>query len=519
MARFNANAKVTHRDPSLNSEMELYTRVCTSLLSDKYYESASTELETLIQLVKVTDPVFVGNLAAYARNELHLRTISTVLTVLLCRYHPNTVGRATVKRTIQRADDITEALSFYSVINPDIKTINKGAHTLKKAVKNVPISLIRGIRDVFESGRFKEYHYAKYSGAGKAFSIRDALFLTHPNSTKGGGNRNELFKKIANRQLTPPDTWEVAFTRLGKATDGEKKSLWMELLNRGDLGHMALLRNLRNILQTKPTDYERAAILRALVDGVDKGKQLPFRYWSAYREISEAGLDPFMFRELETTLTTCLVRSFKHMPAFEGRSLFACDVSGSMNAPISKKTKIKRIDIGLLLGLLAHAHDPQSILGLFGTDFIIAQPSGNVLSDIRMGATAGNTVGHGTNGENIFRGLAHHKVALDNVVIFTDLQMNNEAAFTHAWERYKLASPTTKLWLVNTAGYGTTPVRIEGDVYMISGWNDRVFEMVNHLRKGTAALDVIRGYTGPVVKVKEKSINPADAWKMGFAPV
>jgi hypothetical protein len=65
-----------------------------------------------------------------------------------------------------------------------------------------------------------------------------------------------IFDKIAKDTLETPYTWETELSALGqqKFSHAEEKtaafqSKWEELIESGKLGYMALLRNLRNILE------------------------------------------------------------------------------------------------------------------------------------------------------------------------------------------------------------------------------------------------------------------------------
>ena len=72
----------------------------------------------LRELVAKNNPVFVAQLAVYARESLHLRTVSLVLCVELARLHrgDNLLSRL-VARVVQRPDEITELLAYYARVN------------------------------------------------------------------------------------------------------------------------------------------------------------------------------------------------------------------------------------------------------------------------------------------------------------------------------------------------------------------------------------------------------------------
>ena len=63
-----------------------------------------------------------------------------------------------------------------------------------------------------------------------------------------------------------------------------------DIINTIKMPHMALLRNLRNIFKELTDDDRKIAIniLNQLKDGVKSGKQFPFRYYSALKQIKDS---------------------------------------------------------------------------------------------------------------------------------------------------------------------------------------------------------------------------------------
>ena len=267
----------------LSPEWELYVAAVTSSLNDKFYESANTRIETLRRLVAKCDPAFVAKLAVYARRKMNLRSIPMVLAVELAKVHR---GDATVRKMVvqivQRADEITELLAYYQFANErgGVKKLNRLSKQLQA-----------GLQDAFN--RFDEYQFAKYNRDAE-IKLRDALFLVHPKSKDEA--QQVLFDKIVNSQLETPYTWETELSALGQAKyAGEKeKSVafrmkWEELIDSGKVGYMALMRNLRNILEAEVSQQHMMAVCNALssAGAVRRSKQLPFRFLAAYREISK----------------------------------------------------------------------------------------------------------------------------------------------------------------------------------------------------------------------------------------
>ena len=81
----------------LTPEWELYTSVVTTSLNNSFYEQAEERIERVRTLIGKCKPLFVAQLAAYARETMNLRSIPLVMAVELARIHQgdNLVKRVT----------------------------------------------------------------------------------------------------------------------------------------------------------------------------------------------------------------------------------------------------------------------------------------------------------------------------------------------------------------------------------------------------------------------------------------
>lgn len=489
----------------LSPEYKLYSLVCTCLINDQYYRAGQQGLADVQKLVKECDPEFVANLCVYARKEMRLRSLPIAMAVMTCRdsrftgkrhkrdYAPN-LARQTISRTIQRADEITEALAFFSFNNTQATTKTKGAHQLKNGMAKRPGSLIRGIRDVFESGRFDRYQLSKYSGS-KGITLKDALFLSHPNP-KSNSELTATFGLLASGKLEPAYTWESEFSKLGQKFKGDelenaKMAKWAELIQSKRLGHMALLRNLRNVLELKPGPAFLTETLDQLVNGAKNGKQFPFRYYSAYKALT--AIDPFAKIQVTKALNECLKESVRSYPNFEGNNLIAIDTSGSMDKPLSEKSDIALSELGLVLGLTLANSLPNTVSMMFGEEIGLLEHSGAILQDIQKGLSLRGQIGHSTNGYKVLAWALDQNIVIDNLIMFTDCQLYG-GDMQRLWQEYKRKHPKCKFWLFDLAGYGNTPLRVVDDVYLISGWSDRIFEVCNRLEQGISVVQMIKDY-------------------------
>lgn len=493
----NADATTNHEGATAftpGPELELYAAVVTAGLSDSFYEKGNDRLERIVELMKKNDPEFVAKLAVYARTQMHMRSIPQVLAVELAKQHSgNTIVGKTVSGVVQRADEITELLAYYQLANQ--RTGTKKLNKLSKQVQ-------KGLAEAFN--RFDEYQFSKYDRATEV-TLRDALFLVHPKAKSDG--QQAVFNKIAAKELAVAYTWETELSALGqqKFISPEAKTLavrakWEELIFSGKLGYMAMLRNLRNMISAGVSWEAMRKVCETLSDAeaVAKSKQLPFRFLAAYREVKMLAADcvPVVLNALENAVTA----SAKNISGFDHhtRVLIACDVSGSMQKPVSERSKVLLFDIGLMLGMLMQSRCERVVSGMFGDRWkVINMSNRGVLANVGEYYRREGEVGYATNGHLVIRDLFQRRVLMDKVMLFTDCQLWNTKregdSLQAAWKQYKQIAPGAKLYLFDLAGYGHTPISVQrDDVTLIAGWSDKVFDVLHASENGTHAVETIK---------------------------
>jgi 60 kDa SS-A/Ro ribonucleoprotein len=480
---------------TLTPALELYAAVATAALSNQFYEAADTRLARLRELIARGDPQFVARLAVYAREQLHLRSVPLVLAVELARLHrgDNLVSRL-VARIVQRADEIPELLAFYAQAND-----RTGVKTLSQLSKQVQ----RGLALAFN--RFDAYQLAKYDREGAAVRLRDALFLVHPKPRDEA--QQAVFNQLVAGTLPVPYTWETELSAAGQvayASPAERQAAltrtWEALVHSGRLGYMALLRNLRNLLEANVSAETLALACATLADPaqVARARQLPFRFLAAYREV--LALDSGAVAPVLVALEAAIVSSARNLRGFgpQTRVVVACDVSGSMQQPISPRSKVLLYDVGLVLAMLLQSRCQHVVTGLFGDRWLrVPLPQGQVLRNVQELYRREGEVGYATNGHRVIQDLRQRGEAVDKVMIFTDCQLwntNGKGTLAQEWAAYRAnVAPQARLYLFDLAGLGTTPldVRSQDGVALIAGWSDKIFDVLTAIENGGSALTEI----------------------------
>lgn len=294
------------------------------LWEDAFYEDGVSIAERIRVTAEKCAPEDVAALAVEARTVHHLRHAPLLLLEVLTRTgsgKPGLVAGA-IEQTIQRADELAEFLAIYKGDRKD------DAWSVSGQVK-------KGLARAFV--KFDEYALAKYNRDGK-FKLRDVLFLAHPKPAND--DQKALFERVIADTLKTPDTWEVQLS--GGA---DKKETFERLIREGNLGYLALLRNLRNM--------EQANVDRELIKGAllaRKGgahRVLPFRYIAAARAAPT----------LEPVIDQALQAAIAELPALKGHTGVLVDVSGSMDYQLSAKSDLKRIDAAAALASVINAED------------------------------------------------------------------------------------------------------------------------------------------------------------------
>ena len=264
---------------------------------------------------------------------------------------------------------------------------------------------------------------------------------------------------------------------------------------------MALLRNLRNILEANVSAEAMTRVCATLASqqAVARSKQLPFRFLAAYREVKD--LQSGYVAAVLAALEDAIAHSAANLRGFgaDTRVVVACDVSGSMQQPISQRSKVLLYDVGLVLGMLLQSRCQHVVSGMFGDRWQrVSLPRGPVLRNVDEFYRREGEVGYSTNGYLVIRDLRERREAVDKVMLFTDAQLWNSngdgGTIAQEWAEYRrTVAPGARLYLFDLAGHGATPldVRPENGVALIAGWSDKVFDVLHAVENGGSALSEI----------------------------
>ena len=449
MLKFHRPRPRTHegaRARVITPEQALRRTVLSCMLWEgEFYEDGVQIAGRIQELVPQVAAEKVAELAIEAREKMRLRHAPLYLVREMARHatHRALVAE-TLTRVIQRADEMSEFVTIYWA---------GGRQPLSAQVK-------KGLAAAF--GKFDEYSLAKYDRAG-VVRLRDVLFLSHARPVDEA--QAALWRRLAENELATPDTWEVALSAAGRADGAQggeaKRSVWERLLAERRLGALALLRNLRNL---HTAGVNEKMVLDALA-ALKTERVLPFRFLAAARSAPqwETALEAAMFRALEGRTA--------HLA---GHTVLLVDVSGSMEAVLSRRSEMRRTDAAYGLAiLLREIAEKVTIYTFSDTAKRVASRRGMALRDALETSQPHS-------GTYLGAALKHAETDVregwDRLVVITDEQSHDS-----------VPAPRGRGYMINVAsnrngvGYGPWT--------HIDGWSEAVIEYIAELEaaEGTPA--------------------------------
>jgi len=472
----------------MDPAQELYLTVVSSLLSgDSFYKSQDDRVERLQTLVRAVilqgDQDFVVGLAAYAREKMYLRTAPTMLVAeLFARGHEGLAARA-AERVWVRGDEHLEALAYFKAMG--MKRTKALLRAVAKRLKGMD-----------------EYSMTKYAAGRKSYSQRDAIRVSHP--VPANAMQSALFKYMVHgweklskveQSLLPHITklkaggtqsWEQHISK-----EGSTKESWTEAVEK--MGYMALLRNLRNLVENEVGTDVLNVVASKLTNPelVAKSKQLPFRFLSAFKALP-ANTPQILFDAISTAADLAV----DNVPTLEGETLVLVDCSGSMSlSTVSGKSKTTLSEAARCLGAILVRRGNCELWG-FGTNPVrVTAPSGNpVMTTIAGMQGIDRLTGHSTRIADALRAGLNDRFR--RVIVLTDMQSHDNPQSVLAPWLSEDAKRRAYIIDMNHYGFPSFDPRNPG-IVMVGGFSDKVFDWMRAVEKANPVQE-IKGFASEV---------------------
>lgn len=454
-------------------DVDWLNNLFSNFVEDGYYESAEDRLARYVDLTKKMidkyGPEFVARATFFARNELGMRSISHVTAAILNGYSFDR-KRNFYANLMARPDDVSEIFSILDSWG------QKRSH-----------ALVRGASDYVS--HLSAYQIDKYSMKTKNWSMLDVINVTHPKS--------EVVDRFYNGTLQKAGTWEQVIS--ASKTDEERNEAWKSLVENHDLGYMALIRNLNNILDSGvDTGWIIDNLVPQLTDRekILRSKVFPYRIYVAYKNLTVNNI------EVVSALAKAFELSCVNAPVFDGDSLVILDVSGSMCSPISDKSRVEIKEACACYAAILYMRGNMDFVKFGSYAKRCEYNKLDNVFDVIARMCYNDELGCGTNISSALDQIDRH---YDRIFIFSDMQVMDSSCYDWWWvdpkDRRDQVSVLHKcfekfgksrVYSFDLGNYKVSPFNIgAGDIMYLSALSEKVFGLLKLVEDNRSVIDYI----------------------------
>ena len=447
--------------------------IFTSFLQNTYYEPSEKQQARFVALTNAMmekyGAEFVAKAAVLSRQVFGLRSIGC-LTAAFLNNQKFDNKRKFYKDFCNRPDDTGEIFAA-------IKNVfgQKRSH-----------ACVRGVGDYIST--LSEYQMGKYKMASKEFNLMDIINITHANSP--------VIDSYKRGTLSSPDTWENSISN--SASKEERDAEWIRLVEEGKLGYLALIRNLRNILNCEGVSNEwvESNLVPQICneEKIKKSKVFPYQIFSAYKYCESSN------PALTLALSNAFMLSCGNVEPFEGNTCVILDVSGSMESSISGQSSMRLVDVGACYAAMLYLTQDCDFIK-FGNNAIKQdyKKTDNIF-DIIAQMTKNDLCGYGTYIQTAFCLLEKH---YDRIIIVSDMQVMGctERNITQpqiAYETFDKYTQTFGDCHVFSYDISNYPISFfppeDNRLHFCSALNNISFAMIPYLEGGKNLEDFVNSY-------------------------
>lgn len=453
-----------------NSLEEWINMLFSDFMESNFYETHVSRQKRFEELtnavIKDFGAEFAAKAAIFARNELGMRSISQFVAARLNAENFNR-KRDFFRGYPHRADDVAEVFAAID------KLQGKRSH-----------ACVRGFKD-YLSG-LDAYTLGKYKMNNRTYNMYDCINITHATSA--------AINDYKAGWLETPDTWEVAISTA--ENEESKNKEWKRLVEENKLGYMALIRNLRNILNCG--EISNAWIQEYLVSqltnerAIRKSLVFPYQIYSAYKNMQIRNMDVAM------ALSTAFHIAIGNLPKLDGDTCIILDVSGSMDAPISARSQISIKEAGAVYAASIMFQNPNCDFVKFGNNAKAFKY--NMLDNIFNvidAMIANDDCGYGTDVVPAFELLDNH---YDRIFLISDMQvmkpynywMRRRSTAEDAYKEYCRSYGQAELYSFDLGNYHTQISNPDNShVHLCTALNEKVMKFISLLEDGDSLFDYI----------------------------
>lgn len=510
----NHHGTVVHKLDALET---LFSKVLGSLFGEStHYEKRTAEgdyknLCDTIAEVEDSDIEYVLKIARLGREYNMIQYPLSVLTACMNderfkgeNFIDEKTGRNKLQSysyyIIRRGKDILDILATQMNV---YGFTSKGRGKNKHRETPLPMQMRKTLRAKLES--FNEYQLSKAIGDSKQVSMADAIKLLHPNPKMSKVSKYFYKDIIEGKVKMGADTKQVQ-SEIAKVNNKNSNTTKKDVVKSLDTSTvMAIIKNLvaldrQGILNDDKAVY---SIIEKLTDRkeIEKSRLLPFRFYSAYKEVSK--LAPSKGRRLILdALVEALDLSIANLPNIVGYSAILVDLSGSMDYGISSMSSVTAKDVACLLGAICFKKGIADV-------YVFADRCKRVDSISRKSTTMdimkelqSQNVGGCTNLDIALSTVEASKTTYTNLIILSDNDCYSSTGKTFSFRgRYNTDANVNllinkgivkKVYVNNLLGNNFAIINTDDHrKNLITGFSERIVEIINtYSAIGTGASDI-----------------------------
>lgn len=498
------NTTVNHEGMAvhnLNALESLFSKVLGSFFGEStFYEKKSvdkdfSEIKRLISEVSDKDIEYVLKIAEIGR-QYNMITYPLALLTACFNDERFKYGRVNFKKysgtIIRRGKDILDIMAMQ----------------LNSYTKPLPKQFRKCLKWKLET--FNEYQLSKSLGTSKEVSLADCIKLLRPNA-KVARVSNTFYKDVIEGKVKFGGETEQIQSAISKAKNSNNsatKETVKKSINTSTL--QAVLKNL--VALYRQGIFEDNDALNNVVSKltskkeIEKSRLLPFRFYSAYTEVSN--LPSFKGKtSLLTAISKALDMSIYNLKDIDGYNAILVDRSGSMQYSVSGASNVTADLVACILAAITFKKGNADVY-VFGTSCEQVKGlnrSSTIIDLVDKIRCCLVDCGTGTCIDRAFCTIYKSGVHYDNLIIFSDnecytIDKKNSFVFSNWWE----CSPqiyannllkrrvVKKIFIDNLLGNNFAIVNTNDyRQNLITGFSERVIDIINvYSSLGSGAKDI-----------------------------
>lgn len=513
----NHHGSVVHQLDSLET---LFSKVLGSLFGEStHYEkrTAEKDYEDLCKIIEKVDDEDIEYVLKIARLGREYNMIQYPLSVLTaCMNDDRFKGQSFVDEAtgrnklqsysqyiIRRGKDILDILATQMNVY-GFQTTGRGKNLHRQTP--IPMQMRKVLKGKIES--FNEYQLSKALGESKQVSMSDAIKLLHPDPTNSRVRKN-FYKDIIEGKVKMGDDSKQVQSEIAKVNNKNSKTTKKDVVKSIDTSTvMAIVKNLVALDRAGVLADKKAvdSIVAKLTDKkeVQKSRLLPFRFYSAYKEVSSLRSSEGKRRVLDA-LVEALDLSIDNLQDIVGYSAILIDLSGSMNHSISSMSSVTAREVACVLGAICAKKGIADVYVFADRCELVEVSKKSTVMDI-ADKLINTHVGGCTNLDTALRKIEASGTKYTNLIILSDgdcySQSGNSFRFSEGWgcryspdedvNRLMKSGIFKKVYLNNLLGNNFAIVNTDDfRKNLITGFSERIVDVINtYSAIGTGASDI-----------------------------